>query len=381
MEFHIADILKEAGPNGLHIKEIGSKCNADLVKIGQVLRLLASAWIFQEVKPDVFANNRTSSILAKGLPVTQLLNSPETKYSKPESAMAALLCSVGDECIKGTSYMYEVLSDPSTALSGDGKDSALCRAFNTEETIWDFFDTPAQKDRRHRFGAAMKGVATFQPMEVTIKGFDWGSLKDGSIVVDVGGGIGTLSMAMAKKYPHLKLVVQDRGPVTKDGFERAKVEFPEGVESGRLSFQEHDFFTVNPVKNADVFMAKYVIHDWSNKYSLEILKRLREAAAPHTKLVLLDKIIPYMCPLSAIEESANKILVPGFLKPDVPEPIIQMSGTSHMSSVVVMLFCNGQERTMGSFIELCAGAGWKVVEVFMHDAFGQYISQILAVPV
>ncbi len=29
---------------------------------------------------------------------------------------------------------------------------------------------PAQKDRRHRFGAAMKGVATFQPMEVTIKG-------------------------------------------------------------------------------------------------------------------------------------------------------------------------------------------------------------------
>ncbi len=46
-----------------------------------------------------------------------------------------------------------------------------------------------------------------------------------------------------------------------------------------------------------------------------------------------------------------------------------------------MLFCNGQERTMGSFIELCAGAGWKVVEVFMHDAFGQYISQILAVPV
>ncbi len=183
-------------------------------------------------------------------------------------------------------------------------------------------------------------------------------------------------MAMAKKYPHLKLVVQDRGPVTKDGFEvccpnfcryfrhssrtcsvqrwssrrawnlgdfpsrvrRAHFFLSNGQLMGEIS-EEHDFFTVNPVKNADVFMAKYVIHDWSNKYSLEILKRLREAAAPHTKLVLLDKIIPYMCPLSAIEESANEILVPGFLKPDVPEPIIQMSGTSHMSSVVVRTYC------------------------------------------
>lgn len=72
--------------------------------------------------------------------------------------------------MKGSSYMYEVLSDPATALSGEAKASALCKAFNTKETIWEFFDEPAQKDRRNRFGVAMKGVATFQPMELTIKG-------------------------------------------------------------------------------------------------------------------------------------------------------------------------------------------------------------------
>lgn len=72
--------------------------------------------------------------------------------------------------MKGSSYMYEVLSDPSTALSGDGKDAALCRAFGTKKTIWDFFDEPEQRDRVHRFGVAMKAAATFQPMDLTIKG-------------------------------------------------------------------------------------------------------------------------------------------------------------------------------------------------------------------
>lgn len=64
-------------------------------------------------------------------------------------------------------------------------------------------------------------------MRILVLGFDWGSLKDDSVVVDIGGGIGTLSVALAKKYPHLKLVVQDRGPVIGDGLEvRALILIP-----------------------------------------------------------------------------------------------------------------------------------------------------------
>lgn len=33
---------------------------------GPILRLLASNWIFKEVEPDVFANNRLSSVMHKG---------------------------------------------------------------------------------------------------------------------------------------------------------------------------------------------------------------------------------------------------------------------------------------------------------------------------
>lgn len=72
--------------------------------------------------------------------------------------------------MKGASYMYETLSDPSTAFSGDGKDAALCRAFGTKKPIWEFLDEPEQRDRVHRFGIGMKAAATFQPMELTIQG-------------------------------------------------------------------------------------------------------------------------------------------------------------------------------------------------------------------
>ena len=38
-----------------------------------------------------------------------------------------------------------------------------------------------------------------------------------------------------------------------------------------------------------------MLHDWSDKYSLKILKQLRDAATPGTKLVVLEMIMPYAC--------------------------------------------------------------------------------------
>ncbi|KLO06094.1 S-adenosyl-L-methionine-dependent methyltransferase [Schizopora paradoxa] len=360
-EFNIADILYEAGSKGLHVKEISSACKADPIKISQILRLLASGWIFKEVKPDVFANNRNSSIMVKGIPVKKLFDAPELKYSKPEGATPALLADIGDNTVKGSSYLYEALSDPKTAFSGEANEAALCRALNTNLACWDFFELPEQRERLNRFGVAMQGMSKLEPLDVTTKGFDWEGLKKDSLVVDVGGGIGSFSLALAKEHPHLKFVVQDRGPVVEDGLERLKVLHPEELNSGRISFQEHNFFDSQPIANADVYMLKFIIHDWSNKYSEIILCRLREAAGPHSRLVIVDKVIPYICSPS---ESNDEFSIPGILKPDLPAPIVNMSGGityPHLSSVVMMLYCNGQERT--------------------HDAFGQYSSQILATPI
>ena len=40
-------------------------------------------------------------------------------------------------------------------------------------------------------------------------GFDWEGLPEGSVVVDVGGGVGSQTLTLAQRHKHLKFVVQD----------------------------------------------------------------------------------------------------------------------------------------------------------------------------
>ena len=57
---------------------------------------------------------------------------------------------------------------------------------------------------------------------------------------------------------------------------------------------EHDFFDEQPIRNADVFMARFILHLWPDQYCAKILKRLRDAAQSHTKLIIFDEIIEYL---------------------------------------------------------------------------------------
>ena len=67
--------------------------------------------------------------------------------------------------------------------------------------------------------------------------FDWSTLPVDGTVVDVGGGIGTVSMALAKMQPNLKLVVQDRAAVVVDGPKRWSETHGDVLASERITFQ------------------------------------------------------------------------------------------------------------------------------------------------
>ena len=78
-----------------------------------------------------------------------------------------------------------------------------------------------------------------------------------------------------------------------------------------------------PVKDAHVFLTRFVLHDWSDKYAKMIMKKLREAAQPQTKLIVVDYVIQYASPPSAAPECAK---IPGVEVPPVPAPLLPTAG-------------------------------------------------------
>jgi hypothetical protein len=87
-DYNIADILREGPAEGVPIEQIAAKAGiADPSKLGRVLRYLASRHIFKEVQPNVFANTKISSALAKGLSLEEI----KAKYVYPHPISRAIL--------------------------------------------------------------------------------------------------------------------------------------------------------------------------------------------------------------------------------------------------------------------------------------------------
>ncbi|KLO07400.1 S-adenosyl-L-methionine-dependent methyltransferase [Schizopora paradoxa] len=378
-ELHVAEILSEAGPEGLHVKSIASKCGVDPLKLAPVLRCLTTRWIFKEVRPDVFANNRLSSVLHKGQTSEALQQNPEKKYDLPKAGICTTIGNVTDMGCKSSAYLYETLSDPDFAFSNEPNRASFNKGFNTNKTLWEFYEDPAQSARLHRFNTGMQALQRMQPVEQLRDSFDWVGLRDDALVVDVGGGIGSVPLALVKLIPKLKFVVQDMPLVVEDAQKRWKDE--ELVKTGRISFQAHDFFEAQPIQHPDVFFLQNILHDWSDKFCLQILSRLREAAGPETRLFVRDRVIPYTC-LTSDEDNGEKI--PGVLKPTLPKPLTAVGGGDPFAFTLglgLMVLANGGERTLNHTIELYRDAGWKVETVHQFDALGRAISGITAVPI
>lgn len=67
-------------------------------------------------------------------------------------------------------------------------------------------------------------------------------------------------------------------------------------------------------------MMRYILHDWPTISCLKILKLLRDAAGPSTKLIIFESVMPYAC--SETDPLANS----EGLSPKVPYPLLANAG-------------------------------------------------------
>ncbi|KAL8785484.1 MAG: hypothetical protein Q9195_008627 [Heterodermia aff. obscurata] len=143
-------------------------------------------------------------------------------------------------------------------------------------------------ERMENFSKAMGFYGKNDAFDVKhlVTGYPWSDLDHpGTVLVDVGGGHGSVSKALASATKHIHFIVQDQQISTSDSSALS-----DGLE-GRIEFMKHDFFTEQPIKSAQIYFFRWILHDWSDKYAVRILKNLIPAMRDGTRVVLFETIL------------------------------------------------------------------------------------------
>ncbi|KAF7344103.1 S-adenosyl-L-methionine-dependent methyltransferase [Mycena venus] len=379
LESGVTEILREAGPQGLHVKDIAAKNGQDAEKLARFIRYLATHHVYREVSPNVFANNRISSMMDTLKPSREILADPEHKHEKT-MGLAALASHHLDETFQASAYAWETLVDPATARSGDQCDAALTRAMGSKETLWQLYARPEEKLRHDRFQIGMQGVEAMQPADAVVKAFDWAVLPPKSLVVDVGGGVGTSCLPLATKFPDLRFVVQDLKGVIDQGKELWNTKLPAAINSGQVTLQVHDFFTPQPQTGASIFLLKQIMHDWSDENCKKILTHLWDAAGSDTRLLLFDTIMPLTCHDPSADDPKG---IPGAAPvSEAPAPLLANYGAvsemAYTADFVMFALFNSQERTAMHLVELLRQVGWKITAIHRQPGDSTFLQCVEA---
>ncbi len=103
-------------------------------------------------------------------------------------------------------------------------------------------------------------------------------------LLDVGGGTGSWSMAAVRRHPHLQATVVEL-PVTADIARRRIDEIGLG---DRIAVVAADVMVDTLPEGHDVFLLANVVHYWSPETNVALLRRVRQAANPGSRLLLAD---------------------------------------------------------------------------------------------
>ncbi|KAG0659618.1 hypothetical protein C6P46_005109 [Rhodotorula mucilaginosa] len=325
---HAAEAIRdrESEPGaGLPVSEIAKASTIAPAKLARVLRLLAANYIFVEKKPGVFANNRCSIGLDTGKSAKELQRSPADVYEGTDGHVA-LMAHCAEDGLKATAFLTDALFDQEAAHSYKPEHAPVSHAY--DRPIFDFFAAPGNEAYLKRFGMAMYAINSIMQGEATLAtGYPFQDLAPGAKVVDVGGGVGSVSLTLRQLAPHLCFVVQDRPEVIEQ-------QAPKVCCAGKMGREE--------VKDAALFLLRLVIHDWADEEALAILKPLAEAATSETRLLLVEQAY----------------------EPLDPDPLVHNS-MPYLVDLEMMAVLNAQERTQEQYVELAKRAGWTHVKTWI----------------
>ncbi|HEU4419701.1 MAG TPA: methyltransferase, partial [Planctomycetota bacterium] len=134
--------------------------------------------------------------------------------------------------------------------------------------------------------------------------YDFGQAR---VVVDVGGGRGTLLAEVMQRWPHLRGVLLDLPHVV----ERAR---PQLVARFGARVEAHggDFFE-RMTEGGDVYLVKHVLHNWDDERALSLLRCCVGAMAARGRVVAIETVLApdNRADLAAIMDLEMQVLLGG----------------------------------------------------------------------
>jgi hypothetical protein len=169
---------------------------------------------------------------------------------------------------------------------------------------WDFYaQHPAHGTI---FDAAMRSLT--EPVSRAVaSGYDFSSA---ATVADIGGGDGTMLIAILRDHLHVRGILFDRPNV----LERSRKRIEEAGLTDRAILAGGSFFEKVP-DGADVYLMKSIVHDWTDDEAIAIMKTVRSAVGHGGAPLLLverhlsDRVGPD--DLDAVLSDLNMLVNPG----------------------------------------------------------------------
>jgi hypothetical protein len=290
VELELADLL---GQGPLSVEELAAQTKTDPSSLFRMMRALESIGIFAQVSPRVFANTPVSECLRK--------NDPKSQW-----AWARLTLSAGLGQYEGWAGLLGSIRTGKCAYE---------QLFGNP--YWQFLQQNPGKAAI--FNEAMRSLSSPMTHAVTAA-LDWSRFP---VIADIGGGIGSQLADILSAHPSCRGILFDQPDVVASATPHERVERIGG-----------DFLQSVPA-GADVYLLRWIIHDWADPEAITILDHVRRAMKPDSVVAVVEWVIP-----------------------ETPEPTLGKWMDLHMLAML-----GGRERTVAEYGELLAKAGLELERV------------------
>jgi hypothetical protein len=288
-QLELADLLAD-GP--LHVDLLAERTKTHAPSLYRMLRALESTGIFSQTSPQVFANTPSSECLRRNV-------------AGSNWAWIRFTLCAGAPVFEGWRGLM-----PSLQNGRPGFDQV------TGQNAWEHMQSNPQTQTI--FNQAMRDLsASISP--AVAASFDWSRFP---VVADIGGGIGSQLSSILDAHPSCRGILFDQPAVVAE------------ATDGRIECVGGNFFKDVPIQ-ADAYMMRWVLHDWSDQESVGLLMNVRKVATPDARLMVVESVIP-----ETPEFDAGKWM-----------------------DLNMMIMATGRERTADEFRELFGRAGFALERI------------------